>query len=130
MNFKDIQQYFAQLVFDIFAFSLLAYLAILFAELAKKGIITNYFNTTYLLAIVVISGVGAVLLPSSTEKKSHWSAYCVLFAVSLYSGILIYQQALSSGTWAYLFGFGAFCIPFCCGLIIISNPKPSNPLTP
>lgn len=103
---KVIATYVSPLVSDIFAVSLLLYLASNVLETIKKGIIVDYFNIQNLLLVIIISGVFTVVFPpekKTLKKTSKWVYWIVVMAVSLLAGYYTWYYTVSSTQYALYF---------------------------
>lgn len=102
-----LQQYFSQVLFDIFLCSLVVFTGVLFVELFSKGVVTQYLRTPYLLGVVALAGAGVILLPSEKREYGHLTTMVAAAVAALYIGSVVYIQTSSSGRWAYGFAIGA-----------------------
>lgn len=122
MNWK---RYCSILFSDLFLATLFLYTAILFAELLEKGIVTRFINTTVLMLVIAVSGVGMLSFPPHSHSNPRLITHGISAAIGAYVGLLVYLQTAPFAPWAYLFAVIAGSSVFMCGFFV-SKPLTSN----
>lgn len=84
---------------EVFNTTLLGYLIFILVETISAGFVNNYFNLNYLLAVVVMSGIGLVLTKGERieVQKKQTSDWYVVGALAIFSGTLVYYKTKEMG---------------------------------
>lgn len=96
--------YFNIIAQELFQISLFTYLALIIMETVKEGFVSYFFNPNYLLAVVLISGICAIITTSHEKIKNktnkqirEWDLYYML-GISFGGAILVYSKTQELGT--------------------------------
>lgn len=99
---------------EVFQISLCGYLLLLLLETIQEGFVSTFFNLYYLLAVIVISGIGMVLLEKEStheayKKKNDYTLYWGLL-LSVITGCVVYYKTLAMGYLSIAIGVISFFI--------------------
>ena len=121
------QSYARKLIQDLFKASFITFILFLVIEQFEKGFVSNYFNLSYLLILVIISGMISILLPyenqEEKDKKPSKISQISVFFISLILAGVIYYQTRALGVLAPLLALASLVIIL---IIAKSLMKPNN----
>ncbi len=106
-----IRPYLSILFYDIFLFSLFAYMTSAFWETVHPGIIADVVNLNAVLFVLIGSGFATLCLPPP-QKALRWPGYVGLCAVSLFIGFFIAINTPLDNGWKWLFALCAGMLTF------------------
>lgn len=102
-----IMDYFVQIGSEVFQISLPIYLLLALSEYIFAGSVTGYFNLTYLLVVIAVSGFFAQFEKNERSGERHPSADKVLqwllqISIILLSAVMLYFTTQELGFMSYI----------------------------
>lgn len=114
---------FSIILSDLFLVSLFLYLAAVRADLSLGGLLSRAFNLNILLAILFLSGIGAVFCFHPAEETSAGQQprrlWFYTVALSILIGVTVFEVLNPLSAWAPLMGVASGAIVFLTSFVMI-----------